>query len=118
MEFKRHSKSIDPARHRCGACKSTLVQTKPAPRSAMPSEYQLFMKENFKNVKEANPGSPQKEIMRLIGKQYQEYKASKNIPEQNGNYVEPSAIQIRDAKDDDELDNVAQKLDILHLNPI
>ncbi|TVY85742.1 HMG box-containing protein, partial [Lachnellula willkommii] len=66
LEFKRHSKSIDPAKHQCGVCKSKLVQTKPVPRgggSVGGNEYQVFVKENMKIVREANPGSPQKEIM-------------------------------------------------------
>ncbi|KAJ4309079.1 hypothetical protein N0V94_009084, partial [Neodidymelliopsis sp. IMI 364377] len=33
-EFKRHSRSIDPARHSCGKCKGALAQTKPVPRGA------------------------------------------------------------------------------------
>jgi predicted SprT family Zn-dependent metalloprotease len=77
-EFKRHSKSIDPSKHQCGTCKSKLVQTKPVPRpNATTSEYQLFVKENMKKVKEQNPGSPQKQIMTLVGKMYQEHKVSK-----------------------------------------
>ncbi|KAL8807362.1 MAG: hypothetical protein Q9223_004381, partial [Gallowayella weberi] len=31
-EYKRHSKSIDPARHSCGKCHAKLVQIKPVPR--------------------------------------------------------------------------------------
>ncbi|KAK3347479.1 SprT-like family-domain-containing protein [Neurospora tetraspora] len=31
-EYKRHSKSVDPKRHRCGVCKGVLRQVKPAPR--------------------------------------------------------------------------------------
>merc|ERR1712000_117810 len=46
IEVKRHSKSVDPKKHRCGSCKSTLKQTKRTPRgSGKPSEYQLFVKE-------------------------------------------------------------------------
>jgi len=79
LEFKRHSKSIDPARHQCGACKSKLVQTKPVPRGDKigRNDYQLFVKENMRVIREANPGSPQKEIMGLVGKKYQEFKASR-----------------------------------------
>lgn len=76
-EYKRHSKSIDPARHKCGFCISTLVQTKPVPRTTTTvNQYQVFVKEHMKAVKAENPGSPQKEIMTLVGKKYQEYKAS------------------------------------------
>ena len=86
MEYKRHSKSVHPERHRCGGCKGELKQTKPAPRGKAagtgagagegqkagggtkkaPSEYQLFMKEEMKRVREENPGSPQKDIMKLV----------------------------------------------------
>ncbi|KAL8684412.1 MAG: hypothetical protein Q9224_006368, partial [Gallowayella concinna] len=31
-EYKRHSKSIDPARHSCGKCHEKLVQIQPVPR--------------------------------------------------------------------------------------
>ncbi len=66
MEYKRHSKSINPDRHRCGSCKGELAQTKPVPRAGTTSEYQKFMKEHMKTLKKENPTSPQKEIMRLI----------------------------------------------------
>ncbi|OAK99861.1 hypothetical protein IQ06DRAFT_276222 [Phaeosphaeriaceae sp. SRC1lsM3a] len=52
-EFKRHSKSVDVARHSCGKCKGRLVQTKPTPRQGGgQSGYQAFVKENYKRVKE------------------------------------------------------------------
>ncbi|POR33954.1 HMG box-containing protein C19G7.04 [Tolypocladium paradoxum] len=73
-EYKRHSKSIDTQRHRCGSCKSALKQTKPVPRGSgagggaggKPSEYQIFVKEQMKVVRGENPGSPQKEVMRIV----------------------------------------------------
>lgn len=76
-EFKRHSKSIDPTRHRCGACKSELKQTKPAPRknaTGETSEYQKFMKAHMKELKQENPGSPQKDLMRKIADRWAEHK--------------------------------------------
>ncbi|KAF5876468.1 putative hmg box-containing protein [Botrytis fragariae] len=79
--FKRHSKSIDTQRHRCGACKGVLAQIKPVPRGAAKNgkenEYQVFVKENMKRIRDENPGSPQKDIMGLVAKKYQEQKASK-----------------------------------------
>lgn len=67
MEFKRHSKSINPERHRCGCCKGELKQTKPVPRAtAKASEYQNFMRAQMKIVKEQNPTSPQKDILRIV----------------------------------------------------
>jgi len=61
------------------------VQIKPVPRAVKGNggkekglgDYQMFVKENMSRVREQNPGSPQKEIMSLVGKKYQEYKASK-----------------------------------------
>ncbi|KAK3689786.1 SprT-like family-domain-containing protein [Podospora appendiculata] len=72
MEFKRHSKSIHPERHRCGSCKGELKQTKPVPRAngGKRSEYQDFMKEQMHVVKEENPGSPQKDIMKLVASRW------------------------------------------------
>ncbi|KAL7782221.1 SprT-like family domain-containing protein [Trichoderma afarasin] len=72
-EYKRHSKSIDPKRHRCGACKASLEQTKPTPRqtpTGQLSEYQLFVKEQMKIVKSEHPNSPQKEIMGIIAERW------------------------------------------------
>ena len=96
-EFKRHSKSIDPSRHRCGACKGLLKQTKPTPRGAGarvagakgasaasgsaatpgPSEYQKFMKEHMAAVRRDNPDSPQKDIMRLVANKWSKAKEQK-----------------------------------------
>ncbi|PTD09718.1 HMG box-containing protein C19G7.04 [Fusarium culmorum] len=73
-EFKRHSKSIDPKRHRCGSCKGLLKQTRPAPRGAAagkaPSRYQVFVKEQMAIVRRENPGSPQKVVMKLIAEKW------------------------------------------------
>ncbi|KAL7932372.1 SprT-like family domain-containing protein [Trichoderma chlorosporum] len=76
-EYKRHSKSIDPQKHRCGACKALLEQTKPTPRrtpTTQLSGYQLFVKEQMKVVKSENPNSPQKEIMRIIADRWAQVK--------------------------------------------
>ncbi|KAL2268461.1 hypothetical protein VTJ83DRAFT_3307 [Remersonia thermophila] len=106
--YKRHSKSIDPGRQRCGRCKGVLNQIKPVPRGqgattagagagagaaaaggaggngssvAKPapkvSEYQAFMKKQMRVVKAENPGSPQKEIMKIVAEQWAAYKAAK-----------------------------------------
>ncbi|KAK1831188.1 SprT-like family-domain-containing protein [Podospora conica] len=87
--YKRHSKSIDPARHRCGAalCKGVLKQIKPVPRGGGgggekgdgedkvkkgPTEYQVFMKEEMKRVREENPGILQKEVMGIVASRWKE----------------------------------------------
>ncbi|KAI9052538.1 hypothetical protein LZ554_003881 [Drepanopeziza brunnea f. sp. 'monogermtubi'] len=121
-EFKRHSKSIDPSRHQCGSCRSKLVQTKPVPRAnagtSKVSEYQLFVKENMKRLREENPGSPQKDIMGLVGKGYQAFKASKL---QLGGDARLESVDIGDdvrTKEgtlDDDTGLVVRKLDFLDL---
>ena len=83
-EYKRHSKSIDPTKHGCGVCKSKLVQTKPAVRAgAKPSDYQLFIKENFQRVKQENPGVALGGLMETLGRQYREQKAKAEKAEPN-----------------------------------
>jgi len=70
-EFKRHSKSIDVRRQRCGTCKGELEQIKPRPRAAaVNSEYQRFVQKEMSTVRQANPGSPQKEVMRLVAEKW------------------------------------------------
>ncbi|ODA77110.1 hypothetical protein RJ55_07628 [Drechmeria coniospora] len=78
-EYKRHSKSIEPHRHRCGSCGCTLKQTKPVPRgggaaSGKPSAYQIFVKEQMRIVRGENPGSPQKEVLRIVAKRWADTK--------------------------------------------
>lgn len=71
LEFKRHSKSINVERHRCGSCKSELQQTKPVPRaSETRTAYQKFMSEQMRLLREARPGSPQKEIMSEVAERW------------------------------------------------
>ncbi|KAL4920323.1 SprT-like family-domain-containing protein [Aspergillus aurantiobrunneus] len=40
LTYGRHSKSIDPGKHRCGKCKGLLQQIKPKPRSVSPKKRQ------------------------------------------------------------------------------
>ncbi|KAI5277045.1 hypothetical protein E4T47_00183 [Aureobasidium subglaciale] len=75
-EFKRHSKSIDPARHSCGVCRGKLAQTKPVPRKqAGPTSYAAFVKANFAALKQEMAGAPHKEIMAALGQKYRDQKA-------------------------------------------
>lgn len=79
LEFKRHSKSINTERHRCGVCKCELKQTKPVPRAkpSKESEYHRFMKEQMKLIKEENPGCPQKEIMKMVASRWSQKEKNK-----------------------------------------
>lgn len=105
-EFKRHSKSVDTARHSCGRCKGKLVQTKPTPRgvaaaaataaktgdpakdaaaaamaAAAPpqkSEYQLFVKKHFGRVKkEMLDRGEDAQMGRVMEKVAREYREEK-----------------------------------------
>ncbi|KAH7487225.1 hypothetical protein FOMA001_g4783 [Fusarium oxysporum f. sp. matthiolae] len=80
-EYKRHSKSIDTQRYKCGKCKGNLKQTKPAPRGAAagkaPSRYQAFVKEQMGVVRGENPGSPQKVVMKLIAEKWAKQEGGK-----------------------------------------
>ena len=82
-EFKRHSKSIDPARHTCGKCRSKITQTKPVPRpcgsglQAKKSEYQVYVKEHLGRLRRENPGLEMGEVMRLVGEAYRTEKRRK-----------------------------------------
>ncbi len=120
MEFKRHSKSINPLKHQCGSCKSKLVQTKPVPRTNVTvNEYQLFVKDNMKRVKEENPGSPQKEIMGLVGKMYQDSKSAKGSTgseKADGAIDAEEVIYSREQSLASSVDGVARKLNFLDLS--
>ncbi|KAG6007667.1 hypothetical protein E4U43_000275 [Claviceps pusilla] len=77
LEYKRHSKSIDVERHRCGSCKSKLEQIRPAPRGsknnnekAGQSPYQLFVREQMMLVKRENPNVLQQDLIRIIAKKW------------------------------------------------
>lgn len=82
-EFKRHSKSIDPARHTCGSCRGKLLQVKPVPRGGAVvggkvGGYAGFVKLHFADVKKSLPvGSSQKEVMEAVGRKYREEKERK-----------------------------------------
>ncbi|KAI9670087.1 MAG: hypothetical protein M1829_004814 [Trizodia sp. TS-e1964] len=78
LEYKRHSKSIDTARHKCGVCRASLAQIRPAPTARAGkgvSGYQAFVKEHFATVrKEVPPGTPHGDVMREVGRRFREGK--------------------------------------------
>ncbi|KAK3985633.1 SprT-like family-domain-containing protein [Cladorrhinum sp. PSN332] len=121
-EFKRHSRSIDVARHRCGVCKGVLRQVKPTPRGGGGgntskggegggkggggggglSEYQVFMKEEMKRVKEGNPKMKQNEVMKIVAGRWKEMKERK-------------AMEKGDAKKDDGVKEVRKAMEVVDL---
>lgn len=93
-EYKRHSRSVDPKRHRCGRCKGVLVQVKPVPRGGgggsnssavtVPTAkscgngFAGFVKIHFAEMKKSfPPGASHKEVMEALGKKYRAEKAEK-----------------------------------------
>ncbi|PPJ57665.1 hypothetical protein CBER1_00076 [Cercospora berteroae] len=129
MEFKRHSKSIDPKRHRCGGCKGNLVQIKPVPRGgpaktaigkveggeaeenkggavAAPkiNGYAAYVKQHFAQLKKSLPsGTSHKEVMEALGRQYRAEKAA-------------AGTKTADSKAVSTADDVADKLANVKLN--
>ncbi|GIZ38553.1 hypothetical protein CKM354_000196900 [Cercospora kikuchii] len=105
MEFKRHSKSIDPKRHRCGGCKGNLVQVKPVPRGGAAKTaggkveggeagekksapqvngYAAYVKQHFASLKKSlPPGTSHKEVMEALGRQYRAEKAAAGVKTQS-----------------------------------
>jgi predicted SprT family Zn-dependent metalloprotease len=121
-QFKRHSKSIDVVRHRCGTCKGKLAQIKPVPRggaaggAAKEGEYQVFFRENMRRIREENPGTPQKEVMALVGKRYQEFKARKAEIEGAEKKNAEKKEGVPDGRGGDRaMEAVSRKLDFLDL---
>ncbi|OTA99310.1 hypothetical protein M426DRAFT_325231 [Hypoxylon sp. CI-4A] len=100
-EVKRHSKSVDTERQRCGVCRGRLVQVKPTPRgggggaaaasssnntpgegkegstAAPPAKrkqtaWQEFMGKEMKVISQENPKMPFKERMALVSARWAE----------------------------------------------
>lgn len=115
-EYKRHSKSIDPARHSCGKCKEKLVQIKPVPRAEGrgPSEYQKFVKENFTRVKKERPAIGMGEVMAVLGREFREMKEKRN---EEVVVVEEKLVEVgqSEKENDQGLNSVVMKLDFLKL---
>lgn len=131
IEYKRHSKSIDPVRHSCGACKGKLVQIQPAPRNgklgetdgnggAALSAYQAYVKSNCARIRRENPGMGLGEVMKRLGKEFREMKAG-NVAERRT--VNAPVNEIVEMDGDAELvferhdstDDMVKKLDFLSL---
>lgn len=84
------------------------------------NEYQTFVKETMNKVREENPGSPQKEIMRLVGKRYQDYKATKLVVKKSEASIRSIVVEeLVESKEDSSLDDdiglVGRKLELLDL---
>ncbi|GAO52570.1 hypothetical protein G7K_6643-t1 [Saitoella complicata NRRL Y-17804] len=89
-EYGRQSKTIDPTKTCCGRCGSRLEQTHPVPRAGGGggNAFSQFVKENFARVKSANPGSPHKDLMGIVSKEWKALKEGKE------NMVSPTSEDI------------------------
>ncbi|KAI4284584.1 MAG: hypothetical protein L6R38_001285 [Xanthoria sp. 2 TBL-2021] len=115
VEYKRHSKSIDPSRHSCSKCHEKLVQVKPTPRGEGKgiSDYQQFVKRNFARVKRERPEMSMGEVMAALGKEFREAKEKAM-----GEVVVQVDEGLKVGGDEDTgLESVARKLDFLALGP-
>ncbi|OTA65933.1 hypothetical protein K449DRAFT_391904 [Hypoxylon sp. EC38] len=99
-EVRRHSKSVDPVRQRCGRCRGNLIQVKPTPRggsasaNATPgnadggangsgkegpattkrktSAWNEFMGKEMKALSKTNPGIPRNERLAIVSAKWAE----------------------------------------------
>jgi len=124
VEYKRHSRSIDPARQRCGSCKEALVQVLPVPRGGggrvggsggvggnegaggtgetpMRSAYQIYVKTHYATVKKENPTLGMGEIMVLLGRGYREEKARRVVVEEAGEDNGGEVVVVSDGEGDE-----------------
>lgn len=121
LEYKRHSKSIDPAKHSCGSCKSKLVQVQPVPRKVNAeggvkrSEYQEYVKKEHERVRSQNPGVGFGEITAILGREYRESKKPSAALEDVEIGTQSVAEKEDMVGDDYDLDDVAGKLVTLYL---
>jgi predicted SprT family Zn-dependent metalloprotease len=69
-EVKRHSKSVDPVKQKCGRCRGTLEQVKPVPRAAGKgkgkSAYQEFVSKEMKVLKAEGRALSFKDMMGIV----------------------------------------------------
>ncbi len=116
VEYKRHSKSIDPARHSCGKCREKLIQLKPKPRGEGKgaSEYQEFVKANFARLKREKPEMSMGEVMAALGKGFREAK-EKRKDEVVVPVDEVPKVGGRRGDENADLESVMRKLDFLEL---
>ncbi|KFY75751.1 hypothetical protein V499_04307 [Pseudogymnoascus sp. VKM F-103] len=100
----------------CGLCKGRLVQTRPVPRAGagegvekVMGEYQAYVKENIGRVRKENAGSPQKDIMALVGRGYRELKAERLKG------LGRSGLSVESVVEEDSVDLIVKKIDFLDL---
>ena len=120
LEYKRHSKSIDPTRQGCGKCRGRLVQVKPIPRTidgddkgrrggGRGGEYRIFVKANYARVKAENPEMGMGEVMREVARIFREVNAGRE-KEKKDTKVVMSVSEEKDASRDVLLDDIERRM--------
>ncbi|KAI8959510.1 SprT-like family-domain-containing protein [Daldinia sp. FL1419] len=124
IEVKRHSKSVDTERQRCGGCRGKLVQIKPVPRGttaaktggnstdagestavAAPkkmSAWQEFMAKETRVLKQTDPGLSFKERMAVISSRWQELQKGKNGKGKQSVKELQGAVEVLKIDDDED----------------
>ena len=126
IEYKRHSKSVDPEKHSCGSCKGGLVQVLPVPRKGLEtggegggrkkrSEYQEFVKVGYERVKGRNPGMGFGKVMAILGREFRETKGKAKGKDGGLRVVVQEVFEERRKDDDDDVYGVLTKLDAINL---
>ena len=113
LEFKRHSKSVDTERCRCGACKGRLVQTKPVPRAAPVNGFHGFVKENFARVRKENPGAAHGVVMQILGRLYKEHKGDSQQKSKQSPSEKDEGFEKQEHKG---LEALAKELEVITLD--
>jgi predicted SprT family Zn-dependent metalloprotease len=115
LDFGRQKK-LELDRHVCGACKSRLLQTKPAPttyrKENKTNPFGKFVKDHFAGVKRENPGVSHKDIMTILSKRYHE---QKNTINEGGEGSKRGSQTILVEDSDEEVDEMVISLGILDL---
>ncbi|KAH6652076.1 SprT-like family-domain-containing protein [Truncatella angustata] len=80
-EVKRHSKSVDPLKQRCGRCRGTLEQVKPVPRARGKgkSAYQEFVSTEMKVLKAEGRALSFKEMMATVSTRWKAHQETKRM---------------------------------------
>ncbi|KAI7509402.1 hypothetical protein KC347_g5278 [Hortaea werneckii] len=124
-KFQRHSKSIDPKRHRCGSCRSSLAQIKPVPRQGGAggggaTGYAAYVKQHFATVKAALPGASQKQVMAALGEKYRSEKAAATASTAGGNKIASGDGDVKGESQkmhpEEGVDGIARRLNFVNLD--
>jgi hypothetical protein len=115
--YGRHSKSIDPSIHACGACHSRLVFIEKLKKDGTPfkprtlSKFQVYMTANFAKIKAEMAGRPHGDVMKVVGERYRaEQAALGSLGSQDGGEEDVDELEAvmggmsiaMDVEDDDE----------------